>query len=407
MKLKHTLTILLFTTLLTVTVLAEYPHAAPPQGDPSLTNRLGRSWSEPIYTGYLLVDGQYIEAPYIVEQRGYRTMVNGVQVERRDPRAVLPLPAPLPVTEDPGMPGDLTKNSTLGEALRHPITVAKRQYWDYIGLKGQKRLDLEKAYIASLPCVARVEDTGQPGVFDSRRVVIHGYSGEKELCMFFLSPMPSRVQLSDEALYKYSRNGRRYTENSLRGRSLIFVSNGSVGAEGFSPDSSPRWKKIFETMAGDLSPEEKLSKLKHLGFLNKIDSVRSANNFFSIDHFKPTEQLWKRLKEDESWKEGAEQRLYAITNSWKDIEPAFLRTNMTEIANTTIVKQRTPPPKTVPYSPAKPDMIASKPLASPDTAPPNIETKDIPRQSSATVIILAVSTMILIFSIIFIMKRRK
>ncbi|MFO7871562.1 MAG: hypothetical protein R6V03_09050 [Kiritimatiellia bacterium] len=92
---------------------AAYQHAPPPAGDPCLTNRFGRSWSDPIYTGYLLVDGRYIDAPYVVEQRGYKIMVNGVQVERVDPRCVLPSPPPEPVTEDPGMPQDLTKDSPL------------------------------------------------------------------------------------------------------------------------------------------------------------------------------------------------------------------------------------------------------------------------------------------------------
>ena len=155
----------------TATGHAEHPHSPPPPGDPYLTNRLGRSWCEPIYTGYLIADGRYIDAPYIVEQRGYKTMVNGVQVGRVDPRCVLPLPEPEAVTEDPGMPRDLTQDTSLGEALRHPVTVAKLRYWDHIGLKGQARLEAEMECFRSFPCVADVEDTGEEGYNANTRIV--------------------------------------------------------------------------------------------------------------------------------------------------------------------------------------------------------------------------------------------
>jgi len=57
--------------LLTVNcALAGWEHSAPPAGDEFLTNRFGRTWSEPIYRGFLIMDGQYIDAPYVVEQRG-------------------------------------------------------------------------------------------------------------------------------------------------------------------------------------------------------------------------------------------------------------------------------------------------------------------------------------------------
>ena len=405
MKLKYTLTMLFFTISLTTITLA-YPHAEPPRGDPSLTNRFGRSWSEPIYTGYLIVDGQYIEAPYIVEQRGYRTMVNGIQVGTRDQRSVLPLPPPPAVTEDPGIPNDLTENSTLGEALRHPVTVAKRRYWDYIDLKGQERLNLEKAYFSSLPCVARVDDTGQPGVFDSRRVVLYDHTGDNTLCMFRLSPTPPKVQLSDEVLYKYSRDGRRYTENSLRGRMFVFAGNGTVGAMHPPGNSSLRWQNIFETMAGDLSPAEKLRKLKHLGLVSKNKSLKTAESFYPVTYFQPTAQLWQRLKNDDSWKESAEERLYALTNGWKNIEPAFLRTNIVVVANTTAVKQITTLKKTVQHPPVKPKVKTSKPPAITDTEPSPDDTT-IPRRSPAAIIFLLIAIVALIITAIFIIKRRK
>jgi len=304
---------------------AEYPHAPPPESDPFLTNRLGRSWGEPIYTGYLIADGRYIDAPYVVEQRGYKIMVNGAQVERIDPRCVLPLPPPEPVTEDPGMPTDLTRDSSVSDAFMHPVTQANRRYWDHLGLEGQARVDTQIAYFKMLPCIADVLDTGQPGIsMDTRNIELVDRAGQSKECMIYLKPRTPSPAPPDETIHQWAVKARGCKETSLRG-GLVFIRGGTTSAVSGHPDSSPRWRSIFETMAGDLPPEEKVLKLKASGFLHKTDDVRTADNFFAISQFQPTDQLWKRLKGDESWKDDAEERLYALTNGWKRIAPAFER----------------------------------------------------------------------------------
>jgi len=159
---------------------------------------------------------------------------------------------------------------------------------------------------------------------------------------------------------------------------MLFAGGGVTGAGKMPPDTSPRWRDIFETMAGDLSPEEKDVRLKALGFLHKSDDVRRADNFFSISSFQPTEQLWQRLKGDDSWKDGAEERLYALTNGWQQLLPQFMRGKPEELV------AATEPPATLsrpgnyeaevtPAAQPAPTRLA--PVRTPKPSPPVAETR--------------------------------
>ena len=42
-----------------------------------MVERFGMSRAEPVYTGYVFINGRYLDAPYIVEQRGVGLFING------------------------------------------------------------------------------------------------------------------------------------------------------------------------------------------------------------------------------------------------------------------------------------------------------------------------------------------
>ena len=239
-------------------VWAGWEHATPPPGDECLTNRLGRLWGKPIDTGYLIVDGKYIDAPYIVEQRGYKVFVNGVQVDRLDPRSVLPLPPPAPVTEDPGMPDDLTRDSSLGQAIMDSTVVEKWRYWMHINLYGEERVRAEIEYLSSLPCIARVEDTKRQGLGrHTRQLRLWDHKGRTLELPVPLAPSPPRVMPKDESLYGLVQKTRKRTERMLKDDWVIFVRRGRVVAESGQPnrDRMGRWQDIFQAMAGDMPAE--------------------------------------------------------------------------------------------------------------------------------------------------------
>ena len=306
-------------------VAVEFKHAAPPPSDPCLTNRFGRSWSKPISTGYLVVRGRYIDAPYVVEQRGYKIFVNNVRTARLDPRLVLPLPEPPPVTEDPGMPQDLTRDSTLGHALMHPVTIAKWRYWYHIGLYGQKRIKAEWQFFSSLPCIAKVEDTKQPGIGNTRKLRLWDHQGKSMDLPVPLAPRPPRRKFTDKELYGMIMGKRGYVEKELRLRHLVFAKNAGIVYVGGYPSPTDEWQRIFAAFTRDVSPKKRLAELKALGFILPHKNLESAEHFFPVSNFHASNQLWRRLKGDDSWKDDANRMLYALTNGRQRIPPRFQR----------------------------------------------------------------------------------
>lgn len=321
-----------FATLIifAVTVMADWEHAPSPPGDEYLTNRFGVSWSEPIYSGYLLVDGKYIDAPYIVEQRGYKIMVNGTQVERIDPRTVLPLPSPEPVTEDPGLPQDLTHDSSLAAATWNTVYKKKRQYWDHLGLSGEERVRQTVEYLSQFPNIARVEDTGESRGPVGRLLMLYDHRGQS-MPLGIESGTPSpKPPVADETIYGSVLDASASMERALKNRRLVLVRNGVLCAESDRPDSSSRWQSTFEIMAGDLPPEVKLIRLKALGLIREHETLRQAEGFFPVTYFQPSAQLWQRLSGDPAWTNEVEEMLYNLTNGWQQIPPKFQREEVPE-----------------------------------------------------------------------------
>lgn len=325
MKLKTFFSITACGLSLTMPVPAEFEHAPPPPGDECLTNRFGRSWSAPIEKGWLVVRGEYIDAPYVVEQRGYKIFVNGVMTARVDPRIVLPLPDPPPVTEDPGIPKDITRDSSLGSAMCHPTVREKWRYWAHLGLQGEELIKTQLVYFASLPCVARVEDTKQLGLGDRRKILLWNHKGESEVMMIAMSPLPPPKKYTDEECYGEIMSLRGSIEQDMRDGDLKFGGYGGIVAGKGRVEANQHWMNVFKTLASDDTPSNRVARLKELGFLPHFKTVETCANIFPVTGFKATDNLWKRLSNDESWKTNGMAKLVALTNDWQTIPPAFKR----------------------------------------------------------------------------------
>ncbi len=342
---------------------AEWEHAPPPPGDEFLTNRLGRTWGEPIYNGYLLVDGQYIDAPYVVEQRGYVVFANGVRVENGvDVRTVLPMPEPPPVTEDPGPPTALTRETPLGYVFLDPVYRNKKRYWDHIGLSGEERVRVHMDYLSQMPCIAKVADTGQSGP-GGQIITVYGHDGESMDMRIMTAPRAPRVLAPDESLHEFVVITRSRLENDLRRGEFIVASGRTILCLSGIVTPDERWRGIFETFAADMSPEEKTARLRALGLLSRGEGLSIAQGFYPLSNFRASPQLAKRLAGDESWRAEGAEMVRKLTNGWQRIEPAFRRAPPPE------------PPKPAPSvpEPPKPAVVSTQApptVAAPTSAPP-------------------------------------
>ena len=315
----------------TAAAAAGWEHSAPPPGDPCLTNRFGRSWSRPIGTGYVFADGAYIDTPYVVEQRGYLIFINGFRTEGVDIRTVLP-PAPRPpVTEDPGIPADLGKETSVHDLFRHPVIKAKKRYWNHMGLYGEGRVEAMLKMLQSLPCVAKAVRQPKECLPGFQSILVHDYQGGKLGAYVAIAPKPVEPPPPDEDSYKVVMRCRELMETRLKNNGTVFFREGRLLASYPGIRANARWQDIFRTFASDASPEEKVRRLKTLGFLPEHKRVESAVVFYPVKDFKASDQIWKRLSGDKTWTDGTAAVLHDMTNGWRRILPKFERSEVAEV----------------------------------------------------------------------------
>lgn len=320
-----------------------FAHADPPADDPYLAGKLGFSWSDPIYAGYLIVRGQYIDAPYVVEQRGYGIFVNGVFVENAiDLRMLFPIPEPPPVTEDPGVPAGITRETSIGDALSDPMIGKKHDYWSNKQIWGQDRAKVALEYYAKLPCISKVE---QVSPRDIRITDQFGHSVDVEIPQ---GPPPPDPNPSHEEQYKLCMLAAKRSIGTLKSGQLAFVGNGGYVAILGYPDATSEWREKFNVMAGDMSPEEKTKRLREFDFLGPRETLST----FPLS-FRPTPQLWKRLSGDWSWTNDAPARIHALTNGWRVIPPKlgvvpFAKTNAPSVMKSIVATNASAPAAKMP-----------------------------------------------------------
>ena len=69
--------LLVLLLMLAVPGWAEDVPPGAPDDYPALEGWFGRSRLEPVWEGWLIADGRYVEAPYVVEHRGRHLYING------------------------------------------------------------------------------------------------------------------------------------------------------------------------------------------------------------------------------------------------------------------------------------------------------------------------------------------
>ncbi|MBA4387729.1 MAG: hypothetical protein C0404_07090 [Verrucomicrobia bacterium] len=378
----------------------EFPHTPPPLGDPYLTNRFGISWGQPISNGFLIADGKYIDGPYVVEQRGYVIFVNNVKWDNGcDVRLVLPEPEPPAVTEDPGMPTDVTKDTSIQSLPLHPTTEAKRKYWTHQKLDG---VAIEKElikYYSSLPCVAKIENTQERG--PGGKGVIFKVWDQKGGSMFIseaLYPIPPRPPPPpDKDLLKQILQRQEEPASVLGSGALAICHNGGFVVQHERPEADDRWRRIFQTLSSTASEDEKLKSLVELGYISKGRPLDVVRGTYSLSHFQASPQLWKRLSGDATWKSDAEKNIHALTNDWKVLEPQFKRPVVA------VGKSTTPAPPARTLSTGAPELSAKpEKMPTPEETPPQeLETK---QTSPAWLFIVGGVAVLLV--VLFVMRRK-
>ena len=286
----------------------------PPAGDVWATNWFGVSKGEPIYSGWMIVKGRYIDAPYIVEQRGYGIFVNDLLVEYAvQPKTVFaPKQEPIPPANiDPGYPTDLTKTNTGSQAMVHGISSMKKRYLRQKFTNDEEYVEHLKQYYESLPCVASaiIEGSGS-----TAEILITDYYGKKSYLgttCSFEAPRPYTRENMQKSCGFHKSNLEDYLKQGFMVTSYgpgIFHQEGAPGAD-------ERWRAIFAALESSLSPEEKFNRLKALGYFSGSDTAGWAIALFRdfLINFQGSAQMHQRLNGEDTWKDEARKKLSSAT----------------------------------------------------------------------------------------------
>lgn len=170
----------------------------------------GTTSSAPVHTGFVFIDGEYIDAPYVVTRKGLALAINGriIQPPSGVSRTATTVPTSLPT--DPAVPPDIDRETSKYNPFLRDYLVAKFAYIRsrYSGQE-QRRL-LREAY-AALPCVEQSQlDPQNP------EVLLVTWSDGKADRVLLVSPKRMPAKLDRESVLHRLEAQRSMYEDRLR-----------------------------------------------------------------------------------------------------------------------------------------------------------------------------------------------
>jgi len=255
---------------------------------------------EPIDSGYVFTNGQYLDAPYRVIRKGIGYFINDIMVSKADvPGWPWPPPERI-VKEDPGFPPGITKDTTLEEMDE----LSDRKYL-YLYQNFPEEVAIQKLteYYASLPCVRSATFTGVTYIdlvmIDGRKIGKDMKIGPKTSWWD-----PVNTPTYEEVLEELKEMHLFWEKQLLGGSCIIFFQ--------FPPDSkfgvrygddiiSPvgvyqGLPEVIEILKSDITLQEKKEEMKELTKEVYFNANLSLPADLSVP-FKTTPQLERRINE--------------------------------------------------------------------------------------------------------------
>jgi len=261
---------------------------------------LGVTRGEPLDTGFVFLDGRYIDAPYMVSRKGLRVRINETVVYEW---GLWPIPDPT-VEEDPGMPQGITEKTTCEELRRrHPRVSGLSQNitsrkWRYLYQHFDEETARQKLvdWFRKLPFVEQVR-------WESRSVLaIKEKTKEEET--YVSARLPVRGTLIHQDFGKKDvlerlESSRRQYESAIQEGALLIL----YGTKGrylkFGRLKAARDLPLMTRILRSDRPErEKIRLLERMEILPSSRVVDRAEIFHPIvTGFEASGQLEKRIAE--------------------------------------------------------------------------------------------------------------
>jgi hypothetical protein len=246
----------------------------------------GITAGEPIHTGFVFVDGRYLEAPYVISRRGIALFANDTMI-----RPPLPWPSHTrPAGDvDPPLPLTIDRKTSFYDPIVRAYLDQKTAYIEGQTGAGDERQAMESMY-RSLPFVK--EAAILPGSSNTLQIVT--YSGE----MYNLGLMILRRRGLDskEGVLRELEMLRQHYERLLsRGAAFYFFSSGSEITVSHL-DAPQQLARLVPILRSNMSAEQKFEQIKKA----RVSFVDRKNFPAIVTKFSASPQLEARLRELEN-----------------------------------------------------------------------------------------------------------
>ncbi|MBI4646259.1 MAG: PKD domain-containing protein [Bacteroidia bacterium] len=286
----------------------------------------------PVDTGYVFIDGEYIESPYIVEIKELTIFINDRPVSQK---REWPEKNPYYFDHDLSIPPELTQNSTIDDMLKavepseHHHYIAAKAYYLFSHFEANEAQEKIVEYVRSFPNVKSL--TGKDEVYtietwngETRSVIIGG--SQMVLNSKKWGPKGKGGRKGKGVIESLKKNAE-YEVKFLKDGSLRFYANSTNYSAAYSDEAEKRLTLLIKTMEDNSKSKEEKEQIL---LQNRIVLAPNQAKVF-VEHWSSNNQLNGRVKKIEDHKKKRDNNNDMNLKNTKDLpdgtksldDPAF------------------------------------------------------------------------------------
>lgn len=274
----------------------------------------GHYWWEPIYRGYVFVSNRYVDAPYVLEQRGGAIYVNGLRFDYiPEDRQTYDIAQTL---ASPPPPASLPSNATVQDIVTNDTVRAHAKHMVATSSTDDEAVLRFCDYLRKLPAVTNVLDSGMDSAIGQRDILVTDLSGNTGT--FVLSYVFSDVCLS---VKQSTISGHLEPLLEILRTDGCAVSQRGCMAIGWYGSRAEATNLLLTMTADDLTPTQRLSRMEELGFVDRPSDMTAFGIRYPLHGATVTDQFRQRFRGDTTWTNDAPGRLLRLTNGWVRVKP--------------------------------------------------------------------------------------
>jgi len=243
----------------------------------------GLTLGKPINKGFVFLDGEYLEAPYIVTRKGLAILINRKMIE---PPMRLPLEEPPSGDVDPEIPAQISSETSLYDDIFTNYIRKKVAYVQKHYTQEEERKIMEQVY-RSLPFVKAAEpDERYPDILH-----VVTFRGEVD-SLGLVQPRRKPKFDKQTVMKRIEKRRRKYEARLEKGGCHFFFSEGgriSLGRQSVIK----KLPKIVTILRSAKPDDVKFKEIRQTG----LSAINSRTFSSLVTNFSASEQLQKRLDE--------------------------------------------------------------------------------------------------------------